>query len=106
AVHQSYAPIEVIVVDNSSTDETPNAVPKAFGKVVKYLQQPNRGDSGAYNTGYELAAGEFIQFIDGDDVLAPNKIQKQVEMFRADPTLDIVYGDVRMFQTLPGSAQW
>jgi glycosyltransferase involved in cell wall biosynthesis len=106
ALHQSYQPVEVIGLDNSSTDATGEEVPKRFGSRVRYVRQPNRLDAGAYNTGFELARGEFIQFVDGDDVLAPNKIEKQVEVFRARPELDIVYGDVRMFQTLAGIARW
>jgi glycosyltransferase involved in cell wall biosynthesis len=106
ALHQSYRSIEVIVVDNSSTDETANEIPGRFGGRVRYLRQPNKDCAGAYNAGYAVATGEFVQFVDGDDVLAPNKIEKQVEMFRADPKLDIVYGDVRMFQTTAGVATW
>ena len=106
ALHQSYEPLEVIVVDNSSTDATPCEVPRRFGNRLRYIRQPNRGDAGAYNAGFDLARGEFIQFVDGDDVLAPNKIEKQLEVFRANAELDIVYGDVRMFQTMAGVANW
>jgi glycosyltransferase involved in cell wall biosynthesis len=106
ALHQSYQPIEVIVVDNSSTDATAEEVAGRFGQDVQYIQQPNKGDAGAYNAGFRLTHGEFIQFVDGDDVLAPNKVEKQVEIFRADPEVDIVYGDARMFQTLPETATW
>ena len=106
ALHQSYQPIEVIVVDNSSADTTPQEVPKRFGRSVHYIRQPNRECAGAFNAGFGVARGEFIQFVAGDDVLAPNKIEKQVEVFRANPELDIVYGDVRMFQTLGGVATW
>jgi len=106
ALHQSYRPVDVIVVDNSSSDETPQELPRLFCNRVRYIRQPNRGDAGAYNTGFEVARGEFIQFVDGDDVLAPNKIEKQVEVFRADPELDIVYGNVRMFQSMAGLTRW
>lgn len=106
ALQQSYGSLEVIVIDNSSTDATPETVPSCFGRDVRYVCQPNRGDSGAYNTGFDLAAGEFIQFVDGDDVLAPNKIEKQIEVFHAHPDTDVVYGDIRAFQTLPGRAVW
>jgi len=106
ALCQSYQLLEVIVVDNSSTDPTPEEVPRRFGRRVRYIRQPNKGCAGAYNVGFAAAQGEFIQFVDGDDVLAPNKIQKQVEVFRANPELDIVYGDVRMFQAAGGAANW
>src|SRR5258708_37209981 len=101
ALYQSYPNIEVIVIDNSSTDATSQAVPNRFGARVRYIRQPNRGCAGAYNAGLDLASGEFIQFVDGDDVLAPGKIQRQVDVFRTRPDLDIVYGDIRMVQTLP-----
>ena len=102
ALHQSYQPVEVIVVDNSSDDATPEEVPRRFGHRLRYIRQPNRDTAGAYNSGFEVARGEFVQFLDGDDVLAPNKIEKQVEVFRSDPALDIVYGDIRVFHTSAG----
>src|SRR5262249_24537160 len=81
-------------------------VPRRFGCRVRYIRQPNKGDAGAYNTGFSSSQGEFIQFVDGDDVLAPNKIDKQVEVFRNNQNVDIVYGDIRNFQTLCGVANW
>jgi len=105
ALQQSFHPLEVIVVDNSSSDATPEEVPKRFGS-VRYVRQANRECAGAYNAGFDVASGEFIQFVDGDDILVPNKIAKQVEIFRTNPELDIVYGDVRMFQTMKGVANW
>jgi glycosyltransferase involved in cell wall biosynthesis len=106
ALCQSYQSVEVIVVDNDSSDATPQEVPRRFGDAVWYIRQPNRGDGGAYNTGMGLATGEFVQFLDGDDFLAPNKIEKEMEVFRAEPEVDIVFGDVRHFQTLAGIPQW
>lgn len=106
ALGQSYEPIEVIVVDNASTDGTNTEVQTRFRDKVRYIRQENRGDSGAYNTGLRMARGEFVQFVDGDDVLAPGKIEKQMSMFQAKPDLDIVYGDIRHFQTMGGAASW
>jgi len=106
ALHQSHQPIEVIVVDNSSTDATPVELQKHFGNLIKYICQPNKGDAGAYNTGFAAARGEYIQFVDGDDVLAPNKIQKQIDVFLANSDADIVYGDIRHFQDAAGSPAW
>ena len=106
ALQQSYRSLEVIVVDNSSTDATPEEVPRCFGARLLYIRQPNRECAGAYNTGLAVARGEFIQFVDGDDVLAPNKIEKQVEVFHKSHELDFVYGDVRTFQSMAGVAHW
>ena len=105
ALHQSYRPVEVIVVDNSSTDATADEVSRRFGGEVQYTRQPNVGDGGGYNTGMRAAQGEFVQFLDGDDFLAANKIEKQMETFRSDSSADIVYGDMRYFQSLPGIVQ-
>lgn len=102
ALCQSYRSTEVIVVDNSSQDETAVEVPKRFAGKIVYIRQPNLGDAGAYNTGLKHARGEFIQFLDGDDFLSPYKVEKQVEIFDADPAVDIVFSDQRCFQSLAG----
>ena len=89
ALHQSRQPLEVIVVDNTSIDPTSVEVSRRFGSRVRYICQPNAGCAGAYNTGFTMAVGEFIQFLAGDDVFAPNEIEKQLEIFRAKPELTL-----------------
>jgi glycosyltransferase involved in cell wall biosynthesis len=106
ALNQSYRTIEVIVVDNASTDATAQRVPELFGERVHYVIQPNTGEGGGRNAGFRLAHGELVQFLDGDDVLAPDKIEKQVAVFSCAPEVDIVYGDVRQFQTAAGHASF
>lgn len=106
ALCQSHPSVEIIVVDNSSADATADEVPKRFGDRVQFVRQENRGDSGAYNTGMAIAKGEFIQFLDGDDVLAPDKIERQLEVFLSDPGADVVFGNVRYFRSFPGVAAW
>lgn len=105
ALCQSYAPVEVIVVDNGSTDDTAQELRARFGSLARYVRQTNRDTAGAYNTGLQHSHGIFVQFMDGDDVLAPTKIAAQVAAF-ADPGVDVVYGDVRMFQSDGGPAGW
>jgi GT2 family glycosyltransferase len=106
ALRQTWSPVEVIVVDNASSDRTPDEVPRLFGDRVVYIRQPNLLDGGGYNRGIRQANGAFIQVLDGDDMLAVNKIERQMEVFLTDPSADIVYGDVRRFQSLPGPADW
>ncbi len=104
AICQSYPAIEVIVVDNTSTDGTMIELRKRFGDRIRYIQQPNSGDAGAYNTGFRHALGNFVQFMDGDDVLAPYKVEKQMEVLSAIPETDIAYGDTRLFHEPSGIA--
>ena len=107
AVHQSYPRVEVIVVDNASTDGTEVLVAQRFGDRVRYLRQAeNRFDGGGYNAGFRAARGEFIQFLDADDFLAPEKIETQVAVFQANPQADIVRGRFRRFQRHAGQAVW
>ena len=106
ALRQTYHPIEVIVVDNGSSDATGQEVTRRFGHAVRYVRQGNQGDAGGYNAGMRLARGEFIQFLDGDDLLTPDKIEKQVKAFISNPDVDIVYGDVRYFQSGTGRPEW
>jgi glycosyltransferase involved in cell wall biosynthesis len=103
---QSYQSLEVIVVDNSSTDDTQREVHERFGGRVQYIRQENRGDSGAYNTGMRAARGEFVHFMDGDDVFVANKIEKQLQVFAAHPDVDVVYGPVAYFRKAEDAAPY
>src|SRR5258706_12884228 len=102
ALFQSYRPLEVIVVDNASDDATSTEVPRRFGDRVRFVRQENRGASGAFNTGIRLAKGEFLQFMDGDDVLLPHKTEAQAAVFLERPDTDIVYGSIRRVQANAG----
>ena len=77
ALAQTHPNIEVIVVDDSSTDETP-AILAAYGDRIRVHRQPNTGVGGARNTGARLATGEWVAFLDADDVWLPRKIEAQL----------------------------
>ena len=106
ALGQTYFNLEVIVVDNDSADATSAEVRRRFGQRVRYVRQPNSGDGGGYNRGIAKSTGEFVHLLDGDDVLSPTMIEKQVMMLDKDKSLDAVYGDVRLFLDEPGVAPW
>ena len=106
ALCQSWSNIEVIVVDNDSTDGTEAGILHRFERRVRYIRQRNTLDGGGYNRGISEANGDFIQLLDGDDFLAPNKIARQIEVFRARRDADIVYGETRQFQGQAGRPAW
>jgi glycosyltransferase involved in cell wall biosynthesis len=95
---QSYKRIETIVVDDGSTDSTPRRV-AAFGNRVTYVRRAN---SGGYpgvprNTGITRASGEFICFLDADDVMRPDRLEQQVDFLRRHPDAGCVFGDYQNF---------
>jgi glycosyltransferase involved in cell wall biosynthesis len=74
---QAYSNIEVIVIDDGSTDQS-LAVIKSFGERIRWETGPNQGGCAARNRGWELAKGTYVQFLDADDVLLPEKLLRQV----------------------------
>ena len=91
ALAQTYPHKEVIVIDDGSTDGS-LAVIQSFGQRIRWETGPNRGACAARNRGIELTHGELIQFLDADDLLHPEKLQRQVPLILAR-TADILYCD-------------
>ena len=106
ALCQSWPDIEVVIIDNESTDGTEAWILRRFEGRVRYFRQPNTLDGGGYNRGIAESNGDFIQLLDGDDFLAPNKIARQMEVFDDRPDADIVYGETRQFQGQAGRPDW
>ncbi len=83
ALAQTYAPIEVIVVDDGSSDGSA-AVIRSFGDAVRSVSIENQGAASARNLGLELARGELIQFLDADDLLHPDKLERMAPLVLED----------------------
>jgi glycosyltransferase involved in cell wall biosynthesis len=89
AFAQEFEPYEVVVVDDGSTDGTAE-IARSFP--ARYLYQENQGPSTARNAGLDMARGELIAFLDGDDVLPPSKLAVQWEYLREHPATACVLG--------------
>lgn len=81
---------ELLVIDDGSSDETEKTV-RSFGKDVKYHHQPHRGVSAARNQGLRLSSGNFIAFLDSDDLWVPDKIRTQMSFMEAYPKSMVSY---------------
>jgi glycosyltransferase involved in cell wall biosynthesis len=90
-VAQNQEGLDVIVIDDGSTDNSAEIVREEFA-FVNLVRTPNRGASQARNLGTSLAHGEFIQYLDADDVLAEGKIRAQLEALERSGA-DVAYGD-------------
>jgi glycosyltransferase involved in cell wall biosynthesis len=87
ALQQTYPKLEIIVVDDGSTDRSLELARSFEGRGVRVIAQENKGQSGALNTAFEAAAGDYLQYLDADDVLHPRKIEIQIaRLQRAEPT--------------------
>lgn len=90
ALGQSYPHVEVIVVDDGSTDDSV-AVIKSFDGLIHWETQPNQGGNPTRNRLLELSKGNWIQYLDSDDYLLPDKIEKQVAVLAQNSQADIIY---------------
>ena len=100
ALQQSYSPVEVVVVDDGSTDDSLDVL-KSFGDRIRWESGPNRGGCAARNRGIRLASGEIIQFLDADDLLHRDKLEKTVPRLLARQA-DVVFCDIQVVDAHDG----
>lgn len=98
---QSYTDWEAIIVDDGSVDDTMNIVTRIASQDarIKYFSTPNQGVSKARNFGFQHSKGDYIQFLDADDLLSEHKLSRQVEFMENNKGVDISYTNHLYFET-------
>lgn len=90
--------VEVIVVDDASTDATAAVLEREFGSQIRVLRlEHRRGAGGARNAGAQVASGEFVAFLDSDDIWLPGKLEAELAVFAQFPEADVVVSDSQNF---------
>ena len=98
ALNQRPGDVEVIVVDDASSDNTTELVTRIYGDWVRLLRLTDRGGAGAArNAGFALARGEFVAFLDSDDVWLPGKFDAELRVFERFPDAEAVLSDSQNF---------
>ncbi len=103
---QTYRPLEVIVVDDGSNDDTAEAVETWSREnsepnlVCRYIKQPNRGAPTARNLGLIESTGSYIQYLDSDDIILPKKIERHVSVLKENNGVDLVWSQLKVVDEL------
>ena len=95
---QTYGNFEALVIDDGSTDETRQVISVYTDPRIRYLHRANGGLSAARNAGLDVARGEFIAFLDSDDLWHPWKLEAQLEIFRRHPEAGLIWSDMSTFR--------
>lgn len=102
ALSQTFKDYEIIVINDGSPDtEALERVLSAYHENILYLKQHNRGAAAARNTGLHVARGEFVAFLDADDLWLPNYLESQMRFLENDKRCDLVYADAMIFGESP-----
>lgn len=107
-LNQTYQNWECIIVDDGSTDDT-KKIAEEYEKRddrFRYIYQENKGLPGARNTGIRKAKGDFIQFLDADDLITKDKFSVQISEYEKNRNADIIYGEYICFADSDRNKTW
>lgn len=93
---QTYSNIEFIIVDGCSTDSTAKVLQKYRDTIAHIIVEKDTGQANAINKGLKIASGDLLTWLNSDDLLQPYAIEKVVLEFENNPTIDFVYGDIKL----------
>lgn len=93
---QSWRDLELIVVDDGSTDATPALLERYAGRLTPIFLGRTANPAAVFNAGIRAARGEFVAFLDSDDIWLPDKLQRQIECLDSDRRFGLAYGNVRL----------
>lgn len=104
ALAQTYRPIQIVIVDDGSTDDTPRVIADLVSRHVEVTacRRENAGPGAAREAGREIAGGEFLQYLDSDDLMLPRKLELQVAALQDHPTAGVAYGGTRQLDAAGG----
>ncbi len=95
-LNQTFRDFEILVVDDGSTDNTEQAIAPYLGQ-IRYIKKENGGPAAARNLGISEARGEFIAFLDADDLWMPDKLELQISRMNEHPEFGVVFTDDAIF---------
>lgn len=103
---QQYENLQIIIIDDGSTDDTPAVVMSIADPRIHYVRfEENQGIGAARHEGVSRARGEFIAFIDSDDLWLPGKLELQLRLFRSYPQLEVIFGGFLNINHVNGSRE-
>ena len=94
-LNQNYSPIEYIILDGGSNDNTLDIINKYKNNISKIISEKDNGISDAFNKGIKLSSGKYIQLLNSDDVLDENKIYNSVKILEENQNYAFCYGDIK-----------
>ena len=94
ALNQTYKKLEIIIVNDGSKDKTYEEICRYEAQGVKIINKPNTGVSDSRNIGMKYASGDYIMFLDADDILEPDYLERRIELLEKDKTLDFCTGEI------------